>query len=236
MAPSGFATPALSRRGSGEHVHPGPITDAQGQLSSSALHSRLASLQENSTTGPPSFSIPSFSSSHHSSGNVSPRPHYGQRQSSLTNHSPNEHTPHSASGSQSRRSSSEEEDAHSPLYNMEDLNRIPSYGTALRTPHATSPYDETPPSYFEATSRPPSPGRLSPTDALSSSVPRSYLANARNNLNLSIDSAIEDPQGPPDPPARSQSLGYPAPAHIRTGTSTHISDGDAVVRLLRGRG
>lgn len=47
-------------------------------------------------------------------------------------------------------------DGHDTVYNMGTLSRVPSYDAALRT--MAAPLTETPPSYLEATSRPPSPG------------------------------------------------------------------------------
>ncbi|EME49340.1 hypothetical protein DOTSEDRAFT_68198 [Dothistroma septosporum NZE10] len=64
----------------------------------------------------------------------------------------------------SRRTSDDlrPEVVHTQDYNMDDLVRVPSYGAALRTPGAVTPFTEVPPSYEYATSRPPSPGNLSP--------------------------------------------------------------------------
>ncbi|KAF2209388.1 hypothetical protein CERZMDRAFT_47471 [Cercospora zeae-maydis SCOH1-5] len=66
-------------------------------------------------------------------------------------------SPHS-SGPMSRRMSGDDTlNVHSRDYDMNDLSRVPSYGAALRAPGAVTPFTEGPPSYTEATSRPPSP-------------------------------------------------------------------------------
>ncbi|KAF2157361.1 hypothetical protein K461DRAFT_15701 [Myriangium duriaei CBS 260.36] len=265
-APSGIATPnILSRRGSNENLATTNTPDSQrGQINSALLRSRLASLQEDAIPGLQHPSS-SHSSSYHSSGNISPRPAYGRMPSYSHRTASNTTTPHSNSGQHSRRGSSDSppppDDDHPVLqgaYDMDDLTRIPSYGTALRTPNATTPFSEGPPSYMEATSRPPSPGSLSPARASPTygSVPRN-LTSARGGgdyLNShSIDSAVTNGRSSVDTTPRIgtdtvlrtgfsspqsegsvTTIGAPAPAHVRRGTD--VEHGDAMVRMLRGRG
>ncbi|GAM82544.1 hypothetical protein ANO11243_005260 [Dothideomycetidae sp. 11243] len=214
---SGGATPnvALSRRGSNENLPVAITPDTQrGQVNSALLRSRLASLQDDGTM--PTSNLAQHSASYHSSGNVSPRPGYAHRMPSYTHRStPHNTTPHSTSGSQSRRGSSDsppQPQINHPAFDMEGLSRIPSYGTALRSPNIPSPFAENPPSYFEATSRPPSPEMLAPT------------RRERQEPTPLMNTAIENNMAV---------IGPPAPAHIRTGT--RIDEGDAMVRMLRGR-
>ncbi|KAJ9667372.1 hypothetical protein H2201_002573 [Coniosporium apollinis] len=179
--PSGYMTPGArsgintpfysqSRNGSAENL-PLPVLDAliqsptsapHGGPAASALHSRLATLQDRGSS--------------HSARTQ------GQGQSQPT-HSPSEapfeqpsdanwshFTPPSLSGSSSRqshsggpsrRTSDEQPPPIAPQrllgYDMEALARIPSYSTALRTPVSSSPKAEGLPTYEAATSRPPSP-------------------------------------------------------------------------------
>ncbi|PSK34227.1 hypothetical protein B9Z65_8553 [Elsinoe australis] len=265
-APSGFATPtaALSRRGSNENLN-GIINSLtpEGQhgnsINSALLRSRLASLQEDSlprlnTSVPPQ-------SPHYSHGATSPRPsplHSYSASGVLTSRStPPVHSPHSASLPQSRRASDEvpAEAISRSNYDMSDLTRIPSYGTALRSSGNVTPYTEYPPSYMEATSRPPSPGARSPT--YSSSVPRSGTelplrsGSHENNSIAQIagsghSSGRVSPTGGFSAVNRTPGTGFSSPRSdgstttvgqplTRVPTGTRIEEGDARLRMLRGR-
>jgi hypothetical protein len=189
-APSGSATPAAiyagSRRGSHDNIAslngvvdgqispPGPSNSSpgphhHGSALPSILHSRLADLQER---GPSSFqNHPSNSSSHHSpSGGNSPGPHSPLSQS-IPNSQPGSYfasigqSP-AHSGALSRRTSDDDHtaDIHTTDYDVNNLSRVPSYGAAIRHTGAMTPFTEGPPSYLDATSRPPSPqpGAMTP--------------------------------------------------------------------------
>jgi hypothetical protein len=189
-APSGSATPAAiyagSRRGSHDNIaslngvvdshisspgasnsSPGP--HHHGSALPSILHSRLADLQER---GPSSFqNHPNNNSNHHSpSGGNSPGPHSPLSQS-IPNSQPGSYfasigqsPAHSAA--LSRRTSDDDHtaDIHTADYDVNNLSRVPSYGAAIRHTGAMTPFTEGPPSYLDATSRPPSPqpGALTP--------------------------------------------------------------------------
>jgi len=71
--------------------------------------------------------------------------------------SPPHQSPH-GSMPQSRRGSTDGATPPEMHIDMESLSRVPSYGAAVRTPGPITPFNDGPPSYFEATSRPPSPG------------------------------------------------------------------------------
>ncbi|KAK4635143.1 putative HECT-type ubiquitin ligase-interacting protein creD [Fulvia fulva] len=151
------------------------------------LHSRLANLQDMNGSSNSASTSNGVSRNHSPSGGSTPA---NGLSGSANGHSP-EHSIHQASGSatrsagsyfpvgspsasyghspnasapMSRRTSDEvhPEIVHTQDYNMDDLVRVPSYGAALRTPGAVTPFTEVPPSYEFATSRPPSPGSLSP--------------------------------------------------------------------------
>jgi hypothetical protein len=155
-----------------------------GSAMPSLLHSRLADLQESdsSMNGLAIRGIPRAIRQHSPSGGTSPAP--GSVDASLPDHynSPpgswmhrgtppirdssyfrNDSAGHSAghspytSAPMSRRGSQDASDVHQQDYNMDDLARVPSYGAALRTPGTATPFVDGPPSYMEATSRPPSP-------------------------------------------------------------------------------
>ncbi|KAI5370595.1 Putative arrestin-like domain-containing protein [Septoria linicola] len=173
--PAGFN--AQSRRGSHENVlslnglADGDPAALHGSAMPHLLHSRLANLQEDGHSS--SYRIQGSSRNYSPSGGNSPAP--GPAESG--EHSPDRvlrstppvrtgsyfpptgSSPHS-SAPISRRTSDDNHanglDAHSRDFDMNDLSRVPSYGTALRTPGAVTPFTEGPPSYLEA-SRPPSP-------------------------------------------------------------------------------
>ncbi|KAI5201325.1 hypothetical protein E4T39_05265 [Aureobasidium subglaciale] len=180
-APSGSATPfyAQSRNASSENLqslngvadmHHSQSMAALGGLGGgdeshfapAQLRSRLANLQDQGS----SRQIRAAPVAHHSpSGGNTPAytggyfaAHFPQ-----SNHaSPPHHSP-AHSVPESRRASGEGEDLmddegpHLDDFNMGTLSRVPSYGAAVRTPGPFTPFADGPPSYMEATSRPPSP-------------------------------------------------------------------------------
>lgn len=184
-AGSGPGTPAglyaQSRRGSHENIMSlngladGDMTSAHdhGSAMPHLLHSRLANLQERDSRGD-GFQSMVNTRQYSPSGGNSPAP--GSVETSSGFHSPergflhrgtppvrNEsgyfstisHSPH-VSAPMSRRAS-DDGSVHQQDYDMDGLARVPSYGAALRTPGAVTPFTEGPPSYLDATSRPPSP-------------------------------------------------------------------------------
>ncbi|KAK5123635.1 hypothetical protein LTR85_002673 [Meristemomyces frigidus] len=163
--------------GDGQHdVSPG----YHGSATPSILHSRLADLQERGHNI--AAQTPGVRFAHSPSGGTSPapglvddhspehsfRPTPGQQSGSGTgSYFPSAaHSPH-GSAPLSRRSSDEDhsDDVHRQDYDLNTLSRVPSYGAALRTPGAITPFSEGPPSYVDATSRPPSPGIQRPGQA-----------------------------------------------------------------------
>ncbi|PPJ53723.1 hypothetical protein CBER1_00834 [Cercospora berteroae] len=181
-AGSGPGTPAglyaQSRRGSHENVLSlnGLADSDPASLHGSAmphlLHSRLVNLQEDGHVN--GFRASATSSHHSPSGGNSPAPGFIDS----SDYSPERayrYTPPVRSGSyfpttgssphssapMSRRTSGDEHahstSLHSRDYDLNDLSRVPSYGAALRTPGSVTPFTDGPPSYMEATSRPPSP-------------------------------------------------------------------------------
>lgn len=166
-SPSGLGT--QSRRGSEDNlaslnglaeVDPnGDIGSNHGSVQPSLLRLRLADLQD----GAPS----ALSASPGGSGGNSPAPglirngssghlsRSAQHASSL----PSSSLRSPATGLLCRTSDDPQDDpAQLTVYNLNDLSRVPSYGAAVRTPGAVTPYSQGPPSYIDATSRPPSPG------------------------------------------------------------------------------
>ncbi|GAB7365300.1 hypothetical protein MBLNU230_g6381t1 [Neophaeotheca triangularis] len=154
-----------------------PDPTRHGSATPSILHSRLADLQERGS----SHSARTPHSHPSSAGAISPHPGNSNSTIHEQQHSPearprmapssapNGHTsyfspaqgasPHT-SHPQSRRTSDEHrpEEVHQTDYDLNDLSRVPSYGAAVRTPGVMTPFTDGPPSYVEATSRPPSPG------------------------------------------------------------------------------
>jgi hypothetical protein len=262
-AGSGSATPsgiyAGSRRGSHDniaslngvvdngHASPpvlgtSPIPHHHGSALPSILHSRLADLQER---GPSNFQHqPSNLSNQHSpSGGNSPGP--GSPLShSIPNSQPGSYftsigqsPAHSAP--LSRRTSDDDHtaDIHQADYDVNNLSRVPSYGAAIRHSGAMTPYTEGPPSYLDATSRPPSPqpGAMSPGYTIQrpgaahirnppTSAPTSGLSSALAGLNMSS--------------LQSGSIGSSAgspPARQTTGRSGSLTEDEARLRMLRAR-
>lgn len=174
--PNGFS--AQSRRGSHENIlslnglADGDLASLHGSAMPHLLHSRLADLQEDGHTN--GYAAQGSSRHHSPSGGNSPAPgvarsrdHSPERAHRSTppvrngSYFPHGDTSAHSSAPMSARTSSEEHtsgiDIHAQDYNLNDLSRVPSYGAALRTPGAVTPFTEGPPSYLEATSRPPSP-------------------------------------------------------------------------------
>ncbi|KAM3415390.1 hypothetical protein BST61_g8916 [Cercospora zeina] len=178
-AGSGPGTPAglyaQSRRGSHENVlslnglADGDPASLHGSAMPHLLHSRLVNLQEGGHVN--GSRAPVTSSNHSPSEGNSPAPGFADS----SDHSPERayrytppvrsgsyvpttgSSPHS-SGPMSRRTSGDDTlNIHRRDYDLNDLSRVPSYGAALRTPGAVTPFTEGPPSYMEATSRPSSP-------------------------------------------------------------------------------
>ncbi|TKA27404.1 hypothetical protein B0A50_05016 [Salinomyces thailandicus] len=183
--PYGFY--AQSRRGSHDNVASlnglangdggaSPIT--HGSAAPHILHSRLADLQDrghNLGANTPGVRFiqhsPSGGSSpapgiidDPSSAEVTHRSTPGQSASTSNPYFPsNGHLPHGIS----RRTSDDHvpDDSHQHNYDLSTLSRVPSYGAALRTPGTAAPFTDGPPSYIDATSRPPSPGLQRPGQA-----------------------------------------------------------------------
>lgn len=184
-APSGSSTPfyAQSRSGSAENLQSlNGVVDlpAQGHFAPNLLTSRLANLQDQGSSRshrmPMSRHSPSGGTTPHNGMDIPHRaaPHQqanGSHQQSTgsyfhvlppSGHSSPPHQSPSHSVPESRRTSDEqdvpeEHDVHSNDYDMGYLSRVPSYGAAVRTPGPMTPFLDGPPSYMEATSRPPSP-------------------------------------------------------------------------------
>jgi arrestin-related trafficking adapter 4/5/7 len=143
--------------------------DSHGGASPSMLQARLADLQERGTN-PVIGRSSAMAISYSPSGGNSPSPGLVadssdpasiSRNNSYYNitSSPVRQSPPS-SAPISRRISNEDDDSaevQQSDYNMASLARVPSYGFALRTSGTVTPYNQGPPTYIEATSRPPSP-------------------------------------------------------------------------------
>ncbi|QIX01437.1 hypothetical protein AMS68_006954 [Peltaster fructicola] len=190
---------------------------SHGSAVPATLHSRLTNLQINDVLDPENARVPSQSSSGTgtpagvTTGRGSPdRSFAGSRNRSSVLFATTAQSP-IGSGLTSRRTSAEEE-THNNLslatYNLDDLSRVPSYNAALRTPIPATPFGDHPPSYIDATSRPPSPSqRPSPSRATS-------------------DSSITGTISPPPPP--------PPPTHVtHRSIAMRNMDEEARLRTLR---
>lgn len=152
-----------------------PPLGHHGSATPSILHSRLADLQQRDqgfpgASSPPGVrfarsasgsgtpaSIPAESHSPDLSGTSMPRQSYfGSNGNSAPTSEP-----------MSRQTSNEEtpDEVHQRDYDISSLSRVPSYNAALRTPGTITPLVDGPPTYMEATSRPPSPGLQRPGQA-----------------------------------------------------------------------
>lgn len=140
----------------------GESSQMHGSATPSILHSRLANLQERGSSH--AARTPGILMNHSPSGGNTPhseeqsnRPSPPQNAGSYfasAGRSPHTSTPHS------RRTSDEEDTTviQRTDYDINNLSRVPSYGAAIRTPGgAITPFTDGPPTYMEATSRPPSP-------------------------------------------------------------------------------
>ena len=123
-------------------------------------------------------------------------------------------SPHGSAPMSRRTSDEHNPEVHAQDYDMSTLSRVPSYGAALRTPGAITPFTEGPPSYVEATSRPPSPIQRPGQAHVRSGASSPYSGSSQHTLsgfgNLSLSTPTTAPQ------------------------STH-DDQDARLRMLRAR-
>jgi hypothetical protein len=179
VTPAGVAT--LSRRASSENIVSisGMIDAQHGSAVPQLLHSRLTSLQE--SEGRHSQSWPLTGSSPPGAGNSHLADHSTPPSSaSLLRQNPGLHQPTMIATTSSNSSSQ----IHSALrpdtnvtatgmiesdFDLDQLARVPSYNTALRTPGAVTPLSDCPPSYIIATSRTPSPPISAATTTATSS-------------------------------------------------------------------
>ncbi|KAF1350054.1 hypothetical protein BDV97DRAFT_398841 [Delphinella strobiligena] len=187
--PSGSSTPfyAQSRSASHENLHALSLNGLadmdhthpqEGHFAPGLLRSRLANLADHGSSR--QQRVPPIHHHSPSGGNTPHNGSYDLAHRSLpgagsyfgtsfppsNRSSPPHHSP-IASIPQSRRASTEgaEDDLHQTDYDLPTLSRVPSYGAAVRTPGPVTPFIDGPPSYFEATSRPPSPGIARPSAA-----------------------------------------------------------------------
>lgn len=135
--------------------------EGHGSALPSALRSRLADLQERGGGSSSSTARVTFSNSASASGTPPVTNGHDHSPHPPNHFSPTSHpSSRSASAPVSRRVSDDEDPAsiHQHDYSLDALSRVPSYGAALRAPtgHIT-PFTDGPPSYQQATSRPPSP-------------------------------------------------------------------------------
>jgi hypothetical protein len=167
VTPAGMAT--LSRRTSNDNITSlGGMIDAQhGSAVPQLLHSRLTSLQESegdqSQPWPQTGSSPPDTNNSHVADHPTP-----PSAASLLRQPPGLQIP-TMCGTTSSTSSSQANSIPRPDTNvgftstvesdfdLDQLARVPSYNTALRTPGVVTPLSDCPPSYVIATSRPPSP-------------------------------------------------------------------------------
>jgi hypothetical protein len=172
-AASGPATPAgiatLSRRGSHDNIASfNVMTDVHhGSAVPQLLHSRLTSLQESEGVQSQQWpqtgtSPPDGTSSHIADHTTPPSAASLLRQPSSLQIPATSGTTSSNSSSHPNPSPPSGTNGIAPYavesdFDLDQLARIPSYNTALRTPGAVTPLSECPPSYIIATSRPPSP-------------------------------------------------------------------------------
>lgn len=153
--------------------------DHEGHFAPNLLRSRLANLADQGSSrqhrvprvhhSPSGGNTPHHDMEH--DGGQHLRPNYGSAQStgsyfrdhfptsnrsSPPHQSPIHSVPESRRGSLDGHATDDDHDVHQQDYDLPTLSRVPSYGAAVRTPMPATPFDGLP-SYFEATSRPPSP-------------------------------------------------------------------------------
>ncbi|KAK5133876.1 hypothetical protein LTR08_007207 [Meristemomyces frigidus] len=200
--PGGFF--AQSRRGSQEqlaslnglsHDDEGISPGHHGSATPSALHSRLADLQERGQSIV--TQIPGVRFAHSPSGGNSPapgvlddlspghshRPTPGRSRSGTASYfNSNSHSPRGSVPLSGRTSDEHHDDdaQRQDHYDLSTLSRVPSYGAALRTPGAVTPFSDGPPSYVDATSRPPSPGLPSIGSLGTVQIQRPGMAHVRS--------------------------------------------------------
>jgi hypothetical protein len=194
-AASGPATPAgmaaLSRRASSDNmISLGGIVDAQhGSAVPQLLHSRLTSLQESegnqSQPWLQTVSSPPDASGSHAADHSTPpsaasllRQPIGVQLSTIS--MPASSTPSSQANSAPRPGTNiTTTSAVESGFDLDQLSRVPSYNTALRTPDAVTPLSDCPPSYIIATSRSPSPpiSAATATGASSRAPSPTHLSN-----------------------------------------------------------
>ena len=248
--PSGFLSRAPSNRGSpsddetlsrrsSEDESPtsnampnGTTNGDHGDASPAMLRSRLTDLQARDFSARRS---PTISFSNSPAGGISPAPGLNDRVESRTgshvaqsgaNFPSNlgQSPPQSTPGS--RRSSGNEDSAavRQNDYNMDNLMRVPSYGAALRNSGTITPYADGPPSYVEATSRPPSP-----LPVLQRPSQVHVRAGAETPNSQSSQTTLQNPLSPLG--ATEQSLERPARSH----RGSMAAEEEARVRMLRAR-
>ncbi len=245
-APSDHGSPsgaeAQSRRGSVDRsptihgVLNGVTNDDNlddfGSASPAILHSRLTDLQAREIALPRRSPAVSFSNS--PTGGGSPAPgradgsenQFGSNVSQSGTYFPSNlrETPHrSATGS---RRPSDDEDSSAVRqhdYDMDNLMRVPSYGAALRTSGTITPFTDVPPSYVEATSRPPSPLQRPSQAHVRADVDSPISPGIRNNLTNGLDALSMTAQ---------PSAAIRAP---RSRGGSLAADDDARLRMLRAR-
>ena len=144
----------------------GGFSEGYGSASPAILHSRLTDLQERDVVVMRRSPAVSFSNSPTGGGSPAPgRADAPDNQSGSNASQPGGYFPSNLretpyrSATASRRASDDEDSAtvRRHDYDMDNLMRVPSYGAALRTSGTLTPFTDGPPSYVEATSRPPSP-------------------------------------------------------------------------------
>lgn len=218
------------------HHHPQGLVQSlghEGHFAPNMLRSRLANLADQGSSRQhrvlPQHHSPSGGNTPHNglapdhalrSGQHSGGGYFASSFPPSNRSSPPPHSP-AHSVPESRRASGDaamddEHGIHQQDYDMGTLSRVPSYGAAVRTPGLVTPYIEGPPSYFEATSRPPSP------------VQRPSAAHIRTGVST------------PNSNSSVQTLtngGGPAPVTTRPDYAQHHSHGDeSRLRMLRARG
>ena len=215
----------------------GESLEDYGDVSPMLLHSRLTDLQdrEPNLNGRRS---PAVSFSRSPSDSVSPTPGLadsGDNPSRSNSYQPSSYfasnlrnnTRQSPSGSESGSTRASDDEGTTEVrrndYNMDHLTRVPSYGHALRTTGTLTPFTDGPPSYVEATSRPPSPGIQRPGQAhvrAGADSPNSESSQQTLTNNLAALSMTQ-----PEAAAR--------PSRSHRGSTA--ADEDARLRMLRAR-
>ena len=209
----------------------GDALEDHGSATPSILRSRLADLQQSDTGDPTRSTTVSFSN--HVSYDNSPAPgilangHHSPERSSRANRSARS-TP-SGSAAMSRQGSQQDNatDVQQSDYNMDNLMRVPSYGAALRAPGTVTPFADGPPSYVEATSRPPTPtppGLQRPSQVHIRSG-EDTLISSGSQQTLTTSSSGGNSTAPPS------GIALPSRSH----RGSEATEEDARLRMLRAR-